>query len=120
MRIPAAFNGVFSLKPTPERLSYRQVANTNPGQNTYRSTLGFLSTSIGGLELALRSVLSTKPWTRDPAVVPIPFREDELSAYRGRAIVTAPCVPLKLSVLWQVPSHPTYMFTKYSPQQQKR
>ena len=34
VRIPAAFNGIFSLKPTPERLSYRQVANTNAGQNT--------------------------------------------------------------------------------------
>lgn len=46
VRIPAAFNGIFSMKPTPERISYRDVANTNPGQNTYRSTVGFLSTSL--------------------------------------------------------------------------
>ncbi|KAH6630671.1 amidase signature domain-containing protein [Chaetomium sp. MPI-SDFR-AT-0129] len=104
VRIPAAFNGIFSLKPTPERLSYRQVANTNPGQNTYRSTVGFLSTSIGGLELALRSTLSTKPWISNPAVVPIPFREDELSLVRERADANGrarePYLPLKLGVLW--------------------
>ncbi|KAK4142635.1 Acetamidase [Dichotomopilus funicola] len=113
VRIPAAFNGIFSLKPTPERLSYRQVANTNPGQNTYRSTVGFLSTSIGGLELALRSTLSRKPWISDPAVVPIPFREDELSLVRERADANGrarePYLPLKLGVLWtdkKVGPHP--------------
>lgn len=62
VRIPAAFNGIFSLKPTPERVLYRDVANINTGQNTYRPTVGFLSTSVGGLELALRAAFSTKPW----------------------------------------------------------
>ncbi|KAK3900023.1 Acetamidase [Staphylotrichum tortipilum] len=92
VRIPAAFNGVFALKPTPERLSYRDVANTNPGQNTYRSTVGFLSTSLGGLELGLRAVLGTKPWVRDPAVVPIPFRGEVAGEYRRSA--------LNFGVLW--------------------
>lgn len=85
VRIPAAFDGIFSMKLTPERLSYRDVANTNPGQNTYRSTVGFLSTSLAGLELVLRSVLSTEPWLRDPAVVPIPFRQDIVDACLSRA-----------------------------------
>jgi amidase len=103
VRIPAAFNGIFALKPTPERLSYRNAANTNPGQNTYRSTVGFLSTSLGGLELALRSVLSTSPWQRDPAVVPIPFRQETFDTYRRRAdgngVVIPSELPLKLGVL---------------------
>jgi amidase len=85
VRIPAAFNGIFALKPTPERLSYRDVANTSPGQNTCRSTVGFLSTSLSGLELGLRSVLSTCPWERDPAVVPIPFRQNVYDECRSRA-----------------------------------
>lgn len=106
VRIPAAFNGIFSLKPTPERLSYRDVANTNPGQNTYRSTVGFLSTSVGGLELGLRSVLSTRPWERDPAVVPIPFRQEVIDTYRCRAgddgLAISTVLPLQLGVLWYV------------------
>ncbi|EXJ69725.1 uncharacterized protein A1O5_06796 [Cladophialophora psammophila CBS 110553] len=104
VRIPAAFNGIFSLKPTPERISYREVANTNPGQNTYRSTVGFMSTSLGGLELALKSVLSTRPWLRDPAVVPIPFRQDIVDEYLSRAdwdgTAKASGLALKLGVFW--------------------
>lgn len=113
VRIPAAFNGIFALKPTPERISYREVANTNPGQNTYRSTVGFLGTSLDGLDLIFRSVLSTEPWLRDPAVVPMPFRkqvaEDFLSRAEPARSVNALTKSLKLGVLWtdgQVGPHP--------------
>ncbi|KAF5127739.1 Acetamidase [Metarhizium anisopliae] len=104
VRIPAAFNGIFSLKPTPERVSYRDVANTNPGQNTYRSTVGFLSTSLDGLELILRGILSTKPWLNDPAVVPMPFRQALVDDYTCRVELNGSVKkskqPLKLGVLW--------------------
>lgn len=104
VRIPAAFCGVFSIKPTPERVSYRDVANTNPGQNTYRSTVGFLGTSLDALELLLKSVLSTNPWQRDPSVVPIPFRQEVIDSFtsrvdeQGRPKLAAK--PLKIGVLW--------------------
>ncbi|KAI1735431.1 amidase signature domain-containing protein [Xylaria scruposa] len=104
VRIPAAFNGTFSLKPTPERISYRGVANTNPGQNTYRSAVGIMGTSLDGLELMLRADLSTKPWLRDPAVVPLPFRDEMLHEYASRANLDGTAndaaLPLKLGVLW--------------------
>ncbi|EFY93838.1 general amidase [Metarhizium acridum CQMa 102] len=104
VRIPAAFNGIFSLKPTPQRVSYRDAANTNPGQNTYRSTVGFLSTSLDGLELIFRGILSTKPWLNDPAVVPIAFRQAIIDDYTCRVelngLVKESKQPLKLGVLW--------------------
>ena len=104
VRIPAGFCGVFSIKPTPERLTYRDVANTNPGQNTYRSTVGFLGTSLDALEILLKSVLSSKPWQCDPAVVPIPFRQEIMDSYmsrvdpQGHAKSTSQA--LKIGVLW--------------------
>ncbi|PSK37312.1 hypothetical protein B9Z65_2054 [Elsinoe australis] len=113
LRIPAAYNGIYAIKPTPERLSYRNVANTNPGQNTYRSTVGFMSTSLDGLELGMRAVLSTSPWLRDPAVIPVEFRQQIYDDISSRAesdgAAKASTKPLKLGVLWNdriVEPHP--------------
>ncbi|KAL5877068.1 hypothetical protein ACKVWC_006224 [Pyricularia oryzae] len=99
VRIPAGFCGIFSLKPTPERLSYRTVANAIPGQTTYRSAVGYMGTSVDGLNLMLKSVLSTKPWAKDPAVVPLPYREDMMRDYLGR--LPSQGKPLKLGILWR-------------------
>ncbi|KAI2465553.1 amidase [Annulohypoxylon bovei var. microspora] len=104
VRIPAAYNGVFGIKPTPERFSFRNVATSNPGQTTYPMTIGFLSTSIDGLGLMLKSILSTQPWIRDPAVVPIPFRQDIVDEYLRKANTDGTAkqghTPLKLGILW--------------------
>ena len=70
-----------------------------------------MSTSLEGLELVFRSVLSTKPWLRDPAVVPIPWRQhilDFISARVGPG-GKAKEQPLKLGILWRngsVEPHP--------------
>ncbi|ESZ93257.1 hypothetical protein SBOR_6357 [Sclerotinia borealis F-4128] len=76
IRVPAAFCGIYSIKPSHNRFSYRGVANTNPGQTLIPSSVGFLSRSIEGLELVMSSLLSTSPWLRDPAVVSIPWRKE--------------------------------------------
>ncbi|TGO13701.1 hypothetical protein BTUL_0065g00420 [Botrytis tulipae] len=76
IRVPAAFCGIYGIKPTHNRFSYREVANTNPGQTLIPSSVGFLSRSLEGLELVMSSLLCTSPWLRDPAVVPIPWRKN--------------------------------------------
>lgn len=47
----------------------------------------------------LKSVLSTKPWAKDPAVVPLPYREDMMRDYLGR--LPSQGKPLKLGILWR-------------------
>lgn len=104
LRIPAGFCGIFSIKPTSNRLSYRGVANTNPGQDTYRSTIGFMGTSIDALEVVFKAILGREPWMKDPAVIPIPFRKDVMESYRRRADEKGNAKfgerPLKMGVFW--------------------
>ncbi|KAG5806432.1 hypothetical protein H9Q74_007165 [Fusarium xylarioides] len=104
LRIPAGFCGIYSIKPTSNRLSYRDVANTNPGQDTYRSTVGFMGTSIDALEVVFKAVLGTEPWMKDPAVIPIPFRTEVMESYQRRADEKGNAKfgerPLKMGVLW--------------------
>ncbi|KAF9771233.1 hypothetical protein IL306_011151 [Fusarium sp. DS 682] len=104
LRIPAGFCGIFSIKPTSNRLSYRDVANTNPGQDTYRSTIGFMGTSIDALEVVFKVVLGTEPWLKDLAVILIPFRQEVMESYlrrvdeKGNAKIAEK--PLKMGIFW--------------------
>jgi amidase len=77
---------------------YYNLGTIYTGQNTHRCTVGFLSTSLDGSELILRAVLSTKPWLRDPAVVPIPFRQDVYDEYISCDRTSERT--LKLGVFW--------------------
>lgn len=103
VRIPAAFNGIFSLKPTHTRLSYRDVANVIPGETTYSSTVGILGTSLDAIHLVLRSVVLTQPWLKDPYVVPVPWRDDCVQETLARAEACGKAndkQPLKLGIFW--------------------
>lgn len=103
VRIPAAFCGTYSLKPTHNRLSYKHVANTNPGQLNGPSSVGVMGTSIGSLKLVMSALLSSEPWSRDPTVIPLPWRSDiehmtlTRADERGEATKDT---PLKIGVLF--------------------
>ena len=61
-----------------------------------------MSTSLEGLELTFRALLSTKPWTNDPAVVPIPWRQDIIDSVESRASSggETKARALKLGIFW--------------------
>jgi amidase len=61
-----------------------------------------MSTSIDSLELVLKSILSTKPWLRDPNVTPIPWRQDivDQTLSIANADGSAGKSRLKLGILW--------------------
>jgi len=103
LRIPAAFNGTFSIKPTHTRLSYRNVANVIPGETTYASSVGVMGTSLEAIHLVLRSVVLTQPWLRDPNVTPLPWRDDRVKETLARATGDGFAngnKPLKLGIFW--------------------
>ncbi|KAH0536017.1 hypothetical protein FGG08_007084 [Glutinoglossum americanum] len=81
----------------------RDVANTNPGQTTHPSSVGFMSTSIDALRLVMASVLSTQPWLRDPEVISIPWRQEIADSTLERASPDGAAndrLPLKLGIYW--------------------
>ncbi|KAI4190375.1 MAG: hypothetical protein L6R41_000827 [Letrouitia leprolyta] len=78
IRIPAAFNGLYGLRPSSGRLPYEGMANSMDGQNSVLSVVGPLADSIATLRLVVKSLLSRNPWLHDPLVHEIPWREDQL------------------------------------------
>lgn len=76
IRIPAAFNGLYGIRPSSGRLPYEGMANSMDGQNSVLSVVGPLSHSAASLRLLIKSLLSQQPWLHDPLVCEIPWRDD--------------------------------------------
>lgn len=77
IRIPAAFNGLYGIRPSSGRLPYEGMANSMDGQNSVLSVVGPLSHSARSLRLLMKSLLSQQPWLHDPLVHEIPWRDTE-------------------------------------------
>lgn len=77
IRIPAAFNGLFGIRPSSGRLPYEGMANSFDGAPSILSVVGPLSTSVANLKLAVKSILQTEPWLHDPRVSPMPWRSEQ-------------------------------------------
>ncbi|KAI0378565.1 amidase [Hypomontagnella monticulosa] len=74
--MPASYNGLFGIKPSFGRISFKDVANSGPGQQIMPTVPGIIGHSVASLRLVFRSLMSTKPWKRDPYALPIPYRDD--------------------------------------------
>jgi amidase len=75
IRVPAAFNGVYGLRPSSGRLPYEGAANTMDGQNTILSVVGPMATTPRSLRLLLKAIISQEPWNYDPLALELPWRD---------------------------------------------
>lgn len=93
IRIPAAWGGLYGLRPSSGRLPYEGMANSFDGSPGILSVVGPLAASAAGLKLVTQGILSTKPWLHDPLVSPIPWRADveaeTLELARGKKLAFA-------------------------------
>lgn len=83
IRCPAAFCGVWGLRPTQKRVSCLGMASpyTSQLQEAVYAVMGPLARSADDLDLFMKSILDMEPWRTDPLIVPIPWREvDQPSA----------------------------------------
>ncbi|KAK5127721.1 hypothetical protein LTR08_004313 [Meristemomyces frigidus] len=76
IRIPAAFNGLYGIRPSVGRLPYEGMANSMDGQNSILSVVGPLATTPRSLKLVVQALLTTQPWLHDPLVNELPYRHD--------------------------------------------
>ncbi|KAF8900249.1 general amidase [Gymnopilus junonius] len=77
IRVPAAFNGLYALCPSYGRIPYAGCVNALEGQDSVLSSLGPLCNSLGGIRNFMKSVLSEKPWLKDPLAMKKPWNEEE-------------------------------------------
>ncbi|KAL3482483.1 Acetamidase [Aspergillus californicus] len=77
IRIPAAYNFLYGLRPSHGRLPYGKMANSMEGQETVHSVVGPIAHSVDDLRLFVESVLSQEPWMFDSKVIHMPWRQQE-------------------------------------------
>ena len=102
IRAPAANNGLYGFRPTSYRIPISGVTAPS-GFEHIVPVIGPLSTSLEGLKIFVKTVIASKPWIRDPALIPFPWRDDVqyLGGEGGKR--------LKVGVMWDdgvVKPHP--------------
>ena len=105
IRIPAAFNGQFGLKPSSGRLPYEGMANSMDGQSTVLSVVGPLASCVRGLRLAVTALLAQEPWLTDPMVHELPWRDAKEAQTRAQLAAGRSC----FGMVWEqagVAPHP--------------
>ncbi|RDW61821.1 amidase [Aspergillus mulundensis] len=84
IRVPAAFNFLYGLRPSHGRLPYAKMRNSMEGQETVHSVVGPIAHSVQDLRLFTTAVLSQEPWKHDSKVIPLPWRPSESDAITSK------------------------------------
>ena len=92
IRVPAAFNNLYGIRPSHGRLPYAKMANSMEGQETIHSVCGPITHSIDDMRLFMKAVLQEQPWSFDSKVVPMPWRTAEEEAIRKK--ISSGCLTL--------------------------
>ncbi|KAF5369049.1 hypothetical protein D9758_002948 [Tetrapyrgos nigripes] len=77
LRIPSAFCGLYTLRPSYERLPYCGAVNALEGQESISSVLGPMANSISGVKIFTKAIIDSQPWNKDPLVTRKEWSEKE-------------------------------------------
>ncbi|KAG9238029.1 amidase signature domain-containing protein [Amylocarpus encephaloides] len=90
IRSPAGNCGVYGMKPTSGRLPIGGLKACGAGEEQIVPSIGPLSTSLEGCKLFIKTIIDSKPWYREPSLLPFPWKEEEF--FKSKR--------LKIAVLW--------------------
>ncbi|KAL1909826.1 hypothetical protein Sste5344_004333 [Sporothrix stenoceras] len=76
IRAPAAFNGLYAIRPTADRVPKRGMKSVEAGQLNIRVSCGPEAHSMADVRLMSRVLLSSQSSRYDPTSVPVQWRED--------------------------------------------
>ena len=87
VRIPSAFCGLYSMKPSFGRFPQYGSKPSLPGQEAIFSNNGPMARSLDDVKLYAEWMVGSEPWLEDPKVIPIPWRTITLPEKLTFAIV---------------------------------
>ncbi|OBS26059.1 hypothetical protein FPOA_00003 [Fusarium poae] len=87
IRIPSHMNGLWGLKPSSGRMTYRGVEVTLDGQQHIPSSVGPMARTLNSLILATRLAIEAEPWNIDPLLPPLPWKEPVFQTFSKRPLV---------------------------------
>ncbi|KAH9924161.1 amidase signature enzyme [Fomitopsis serialis] len=84
VRIPSHYSGTYTIKSSSYRFLKSGNAHSSiPGEEGVPVSLSPMTRTLEDLETFWKAVMSMKPWEYDHAVLPIPWRDLDLSNQKG-------------------------------------
>ncbi|ODV60304.1 putative amidase [Ascoidea rubescens DSM 1968] len=75
IRTPAAFNGIYGLRPTSLRVSLAGSISGGAGQESVMGVVGPIAKTAEDLDLYMSAYFDQEPWEVDSLLVPLPWKK---------------------------------------------
>lgn len=88
VRMPSAFNALFTIRPSTLRVPYGKATNSMLGQESIRSVCGPMCRSVASVDYFMRVVLDACPADYDATAFPFPYNNklhDKVASYKKLA-----------------------------------
>lgn len=87
IRIPAAFQNLYAIRPTFGRFPTHGSRSALPGLESVNSVNGPMAMNLATLEHYCKAVVALEPWLCDPRAVEVPWRQVSLPSTLNFAVV---------------------------------
>jgi amidase len=89
LRIPAAYCGLYSIKPTVGRIAHRGARSPAPGFDPIKTVVGPMARSLADVEMACRIMFGIQSAEHD--IAPVPYRDVSLPEKLRFGYYTSDC-----------------------------